>query len=98
MLSNADLQEMLSKLRNCNLVASVRRNQEIEIIGGTEERNAGVLSTFKNGFTISREDGIWIGRMPGPGQTSVEKSSADLAETIDLVCEYYSSLPEGFFN
>lgn len=98
MLTEKDIDKVLESLRENGLKASARKQKDIEIIGGTEERDAGVFSTFKNGFSISLEGNRWICRMPGEGQAIVERVASNLPDATRLVCEYYSSLPEGFFD
>lgn len=90
--------DIVKHLEECGLFASVRQEGDLEVIGGTDKIETSILSTFRNGFSVRKNNNDWLILLPDKGQLDIEKHASSIEEALNIVCDYYASLPSDFFS
>lgn len=85
----ANLSTAISKLRDSGLCAAESQECIGDIVGGAEYKIVGEVGIFKDGFSMSLENGSWIVRISGVGQMIDEFICVDLNAAVELVLAAY---------
>lgn len=79
----------ISKLTASGLFATEPQERVGEIVGGSEFKCFGDIGVYKEGFSISFENGFWVARVSGEGQMIDEVTFPELDAAVEFVLASY---------